>query len=277
MSFRPRNFLLRRSIEHPLSKGNQLALLSRCPGSSLAFDSSPFGRHGTLTNMDPATDWQPDPELGRQCIVGDGLTKYLSVPPFKLGNSGTISLWVNYQEDPNAVSGVLLRISANAGGSPIKVFDVLANRVPLATYGSYSGWYNSGPENRVRVTTSLPLTQYVWSLVELAWTINGATTLRIDGNAVGTPPAYTTEIWDTSAAIFEVMRDSYFQIDCPAVKIADFCVWDRLLTSAERQILLSKKPDLGGWIVPATGKRVIPWVGGGSPPARKTFWMGVCV
>jgi len=54
--------------EHPLWNGCKLALLGQHAGGDKAYDSSPYGNHGTLTNMDPATDWKPS-SIGRQSLT----------------------------------------------------------------------------------------------------------------------------------------------------------------------------------------------------------------
>ncbi len=43
--------------QHPLAQGLVLAGLGRCNGGLHYHDSSLYGNHGVLTNMNPATDW----------------------------------------------------------------------------------------------------------------------------------------------------------------------------------------------------------------------------
>lgn len=60
---RPENFEI--DPRHPLADGLVFAGLGRHTGSVLYHDSSLFGNAGTLTNMDPPTDWVFDPTMGR--------------------------------------------------------------------------------------------------------------------------------------------------------------------------------------------------------------------
>lgn len=265
-----------RNPYNSLNIGNQLFLGGLNYGVDKSFDSSPFGRHGTLMNMDPPTDWQPDPTLGRHCIVGDVSDEYLTIPPFKLGTSGTISFWLNMQEPLAGMTATILRISANVGGSPVRVLDILS----FLTGNSFTGWYNNADEDRFqKLAADVPLVQNVWSFLELDWISDGATTLRINNAVVGSK-ATTTAWWDTSTAIFEVLRDSYHQTSCPAAKVADLCIWNRVLTESERAVSLWRDPMLDSWLYDPT-RVSVPMVSllPTTPPAAASpsLWMGVCI
>jgi len=69
---RPRQFRL--NYGHPLAQGLVFAGLGGPAGvaSTLYRDSSLYCNHGTLTNMDPATDWVWDQFLGRWVLDFDG-------------------------------------------------------------------------------------------------------------------------------------------------------------------------------------------------------------
>lgn len=60
---RPDNF--RWNPASPYAKGCKFALLGNAVGGGKAYDSSPGRNTGTLTNMDPSTDWVFDAELDR--------------------------------------------------------------------------------------------------------------------------------------------------------------------------------------------------------------------
>ena len=89
---RPISFLLK--SDHPLAKGLVFAGLGRCHNSLRYQDSSPYGRHGTLVNMEPATAWQFSTELGRWVVYLDGLNSgdYLSLPGLANGTY-SVAFW----------------------------------------------------------------------------------------------------------------------------------------------------------------------------------------
>jgi len=72
-------------------------------GGITAFDLSGYGNHGTLTNMDPATDWVAGPRGGR-ALDFDGVNDYVDCGTDSSLDNGadtTISVWVY----PSTVSG----------------------------------------------------------------------------------------------------------------------------------------------------------------------------
>ena len=78
MADRPEQF--RMYDGHPLAQGLVFAGLGRHVGSSHYRDSSPYGNHGVLTNMDPVTDWVWVPELGRWAVDFDGVGDKVTCP-----------------------------------------------------------------------------------------------------------------------------------------------------------------------------------------------------
>ena len=72
-------------------------------------DRSGYGNHGTLTNMDPGTDWIPSG--GKLALDFDGTDDYVSAsfPTIELSTqNGSISAWVR---TPNATSGVFVGLN----------------------------------------------------------------------------------------------------------------------------------------------------------------------
>jgi len=61
----------------PLAGGLMFAALGGGAGTVTAFDASGHGNHGTLTNMNPATDWVDVLEFGRKAIELDGSNDYV--------------------------------------------------------------------------------------------------------------------------------------------------------------------------------------------------------
>jgi len=80
MRERPEEFRI--NYEAPLAEGLVFAGLGGhgCVGSMVYPDSSLYANHGTLTNMDAATDWVWSPELGRWVLDFDGSNDYVVLP-----------------------------------------------------------------------------------------------------------------------------------------------------------------------------------------------------
>lgn len=77
---RPQNFRL--NVHSPLYSGLVFAGLGgrNCARTLRYADSSPYGNHGTLTNMDPPTDWVWSSELGRWVLDFDGSNDLVNLP-----------------------------------------------------------------------------------------------------------------------------------------------------------------------------------------------------
>ena len=94
---RPRQFRI--NYGHPLARGLVFAGLGGPAGvgSSLYQDSSLYRNNGTLTNMDPATDWVWDRFLGRWVLDYDVTNDAVALPAvfgtLDSGNAWTISIW----------------------------------------------------------------------------------------------------------------------------------------------------------------------------------------
>jgi len=68
-----------------------------------AYDLSGYGNHGTLTNMDPATDWVPSP-YGWALDLKNTAVQYLTIPAPQLTGSFTF-LWLA-NLNPTGIHGV---------------------------------------------------------------------------------------------------------------------------------------------------------------------------
>lgn len=86
MRERPAEFRI--NYDAPLAEGLVFAGLGGhgCIGSMVYPDSSLYGNHGKLTNMDAATDWVWVPELGRWGNDFDGANDRISVPSPPISN-----------------------------------------------------------------------------------------------------------------------------------------------------------------------------------------------
>lgn len=77
-------------------KGVVFAALGGGAGTLAALDSSGYGNHGTLTDMDPLTDWAFDPYLGQQKVLLDGSGNYIKIPMIRSIATYTVVAWVNW-------------------------------------------------------------------------------------------------------------------------------------------------------------------------------------
>ena len=92
---RPAEFQINSGAQ--LAQGSVFAGLGRHTGSTYFHDSSLYKNHGTLTNMDPATDWVWVPKLGRWAVYLRGSPRYIGISPIVLSGSKTVSWWISYE------------------------------------------------------------------------------------------------------------------------------------------------------------------------------------
>lgn len=95
MRQRPESFTIDNS--HSLAKHLVLAGLGLCPGTLLYMDSSVNKNHGTLTNMDPSTDWVWDSMLNRFVLDFDYSNDYVALSKAAITNDFTLSCWSNWR------------------------------------------------------------------------------------------------------------------------------------------------------------------------------------
>ena len=158
--------------------------------STTLSDQTPYNRHGTLTSMDPATDWVT--RDGYACLDFDGSNDYVSTPAtgvvssyaqrtimgwLRIGSTGANqALWGSGRT--TGLSGAFLRISS-------------ANKVQ---YFENSGAYN--------VAGATSLTTGVWYHVAAARTVNGVI-IYLNGKEDGTDSSRSaaTDTQDTTDLI----------------------------------------------------------------------------
>lgn len=63
-------------------------------------DRSGYNNHGTLNNMDTATDWVPSG--GKLALDFDGVNDYVDINIYKPSSTMTVSLWVNIRNFSNS-------------------------------------------------------------------------------------------------------------------------------------------------------------------------------
>jgi len=87
---RPQFFTIDRT--HQLAQGLVFAGLGNAPGSVRYHDSSGRGNYGTLTNMEPETDWGCDSWLGRRFTIHDGSYERAQIAVLAGGPPKTVSI-----------------------------------------------------------------------------------------------------------------------------------------------------------------------------------------
>jgi len=89
-------------------------------GGNVLRDLSGQGNHGTLTNMDPATDWVVSG--GKQAIDIDSTNDWIDIPDIAFASQFTFSAWVN-SSSYSATKIIFGEDSGNSSGGPKIGFD----------------------------------------------------------------------------------------------------------------------------------------------------------
>lgn len=235
---------------HPLANGLVFSGLGRSPGSTRYHDSSPFGNHGTLTAMDPATDWVWSPELNRFGLEFTSYTQYVLLPDiFASAASGTICQWLNTTTTTTAIA----RLSFQGGYTTSRLYLGInvASSQRKATYrvGNQAYTVDSTVLGEV---FHLALT---WNAAETRVYVNGVAAASSAGGSWGQTGGYTR---------INYASDSGY--DFPG-KIADTLLYNRYLSPAEISALSDpSNVMLSGLILPPR-RRLFAVVGGGGPAA----------
>ena len=115
MSGRPERVQI--NYGHPLARGLVFAGLGELPNSTYYHDSSLYSNHGTLTNMEPASDWAWSGELRRFGTLHDGSDEYVT------GTTGcnflgdfTAAVWVLGQSSGANAMTIMGNYQAVPGG-----------------------------------------------------------------------------------------------------------------------------------------------------------------
>lgn len=112
---RPPEFTLNPNSQ--LAQGLGVAGLGRLKGSTRYQDSSAFGNHGMLTNMDPATDWVWSNTLSRNCVVC-AQSDLVTVPYRSMlfpGLTFSFAVWINSSITDYTSSGYIIGQYTTAG------------------------------------------------------------------------------------------------------------------------------------------------------------------
>jgi len=249
-------------LTHPLSNGLVFAGLGNNPRTIKYLDSSLKGNHGTLTNMDPPTDWVWSPELNRYVLDFNGSSQGVHGPVQRSANAvQSLSVWARPSSLPATVR-FLLTIGASTRVTALRVSGM--KKLTGYTYESDGG-------------LALREGNTVWSVdkwYHCAMTVAfGAVNIYLNGTADGAPVSWDgTVSADTVYSIGRVdtSDNTYEWIG----NIADPCYWNRALSLAEIQLLATRDPFYGGWIVPElSSKRYYIFDFPSSSSQTKYIWL----
>lgn len=269
MPFRPQQFTINRNS--PLANGLVFAMLGRGASTSLAIDSSGYGNNGTLTNFDVPTSWTQT--NGRNTLYVGGTNDIViastTIAPGPItGEDHTACAWIN----PSRVSvnqGVVGATGAATGGWLL----ALATGTNVVSYLLAGiNYYNS----------TLAVTQDAWQFIAVsrsgtastatAWhAINGA--LRSE-TITGIPT-------NTASLTRFVIGDRYGGSSIPYLGyVSDAMIWRRRPSDAEIAALADPSNvmlSVGGnpLIVPASTRRVIPWVSATPTIGFLSTWLSI--
>lgn len=249
---RPQQFEL--DYDHPLANGLVFAGLGNQPGSRRYNDSSAYGNHGVLTNMDPATDWLSNGQLNRPACDFDGNTNIINAPHKSLLSIGqdaaaqiTVAAWVRQKDTSRTYESYVQKGTSTNSAS----VDFLLGVGAIGTNALW-GTGNSG-DNSAWLQANNVIVQNTW--VHLCGTLSatGSTTgnksLYANGivKASGTyaaKAASNTDAFNVGSGGFPALAD-----------ICDVLMWRRVLTDYEiKQLADPSNVMLSGLIKPLTGQ-----------------------
>ena len=148
-------------------------------GGSRVYDYSPYGNHGTMTNMDPQTDWGAG-ESGA-ALDFDGINDRVIIPNVAAAlyrtNRATLSCWVNLDDD----SADHRAFGAYKGGGQNQIYVWWDKR------GEGDGWTAGIVTNGTSGNAGTGATPYAvddWQHVAVTWDGNWFR-IYVDGKGTG--------------------------------------------------------------------------------------------
>ena len=249
---RPDDFALDPS--HPLARGLIFGALGRGRQSLKMWDESGRGNHGTLTNMDPLTDWVFDPYLGRWTTNCDGTDGHIVVgaKPYTAGqikvSGATWACWFYLDALTGLKYGGLIGGQGASGHGTYSAGGINIGRGSGYTYvgavihdGAYKECTTFGSEDLIKRTG--------WHHLAGFLSVSDAKLyLYFNGVAVGTPPAVTLSGISYDPVVFWMGRYStrYWWN-----RLADGLCWARPLCAAEIAALADpSNVMISGLVVP---------------------------
>lgn len=175
-----------------------------CPNlgysGSLLLDRSGYGNHGTLTNMDPATDWVVSE--GKMALDFDGVNDHVPNLKIDLTKSHSIATWAYSR---NAYNSGLIQGILGSQSPPAPSYDL------LLLYGGsvYSGAHPDGRYSATATPDNWPSGR--WFHVCNVVQSGSSTTLYIDGKLIGSSAVSTfTYTGFLSLGFFTYLTSEYY-------------------------------------------------------------------
>jgi len=194
-------------------------------GGSTVYDLSGHGNHGTLTNMDPATDWVVGP-YGR-ALDFDGSDDYVNVAGAArtLGAASNLSLWIMVRPSfAGAVVDYLFDSSVGTTGLGVRLFN--ASRVDCFAYRSGGLAYQYATLNH----------NAWWNLCVVMENTNTRLQVYNDGVELATTDIGTGS-GSLKASAQAIIGAEYTGANPLICQVAGVALYNRILTPAEIQHL----------------------------------------
>ena len=140
--------------------------VQRCGSGFTLPDLSGYGNNGTLTNMDPGTDWVASGS--GLALDFDGSNDYVNarIPTLELSTEGcTLSLWYR---NAAGTTGVYAALCSSTSGTQFLIFQASGSAINLAQRNNAGGdtntsggtWQSASWKNIIAVSTPSSLTLY---------------------------------------------------------------------------------------------------------------------
>ena len=222
------------------------------PTAGVLVDRSAYSNHGTLTNMDPATDWQASD--GGWCLDFDGTNDYVLLPARSAELPFSLSVWFR---SANLGKTYQALFTANATTSAASIYcgvHYISGSSRMIFYGSGSYATNSDA-----FSNDFGLHHYAWSVQ-----LGGAGQYFRDGVQIGAFSRNVTATSPTAGSVGSggVSASAGFTTQG---QISECTRWSKALTPTEIKTLYQAGP--GGWL--ARKRRRVYSIPG---PAFKAAW-----
>lgn len=215
-------------------------------GGATAFDVSGFGNHGTLTNMDPATDWVVG-EKGHALDFASASSQYIALADTAIlrpASSLSLSMWAFRR---TATTGGLFQSAgydASNGGYKVSLS---SGKISFSIRRDASTWKSAASDSALPDVT--------WTHVACTW--DGATmSVYIDGKVQSSPTACDAIHYGVVATTphFGLYSTYYFN-----GQLTNGLCYNRALTPSEIEQLYAEP-----WAMPTMRRRVYPAVVAGT-------------
>ena len=217
---RPNNFLLDHS--HPLAKGLMFAGLGNVASGIECQDSSLYRKHGTLTTMEPETDWVWASALNRFALDFGGTDELVVASPQALitAHPVTLACWANIPTDTGAVM-VLMGAMA---GSTSHGWSLHAR---LATANNPVGAATKASSTLVDTAGSITMGEWF----HCAGTFESVTNREAWFNGVRSGSPDTTSV--TPAGVNGFYLGAFVSSSYLTGQLCDAMIWNRILSDYE--------------------------------------------